>query len=302
MSGGPAKRDRRDLAGGLSVAVASVLFGGVVILGKSMPPSLPVPSILAVRFGIAAVTLAFILVVRRQGLRPARGEMWRLLLLGAAGYAVESSFFFSALGRGSAAAVTLLFFTYPALVAVFSALLGRGLPGWLVLGALVAAVAGAGLVATSGSGLDITAGGIGFALASAFTFSLYLLGVEALVTRTPPLAAAMWVSGSASAALVVYALAGGADRFPEGGGEWVRVAAMGLLTAGAFVLLFRGLRRVGAVRTAIIAALEPVATALMAVTILGDTLRPGVLLGGALILAGTVAASVARGGIEPEIP
>jgi drug/metabolite transporter (DMT)-like permease len=302
MSAGSAKDGRHDLAGGLFVAVASVLFGGVVILGKSLPRSLPVPSILAVRFGIAALTLACILALRRQTLRPAPGEVWRTVLLGAAGYAVESSFFFFALARGSAAAVTLLFFTYPALVAVFSALLGKGLPGWLVVGALVAAVAGAGLVATSGSGLDISAAGIGFALASAFTFSLYLLGVEALVTRTPPLAAAMWVSGSASAALAIFALAGGADRFPEGAGEWIRVAAMGLLTAGAFVLLFLGLRRVGAVRTAIIAAMEPVATALMAVWILGDTLRPGVLLGGALILVGTVAASVARGGIEPEIP
>ena len=37
------------------------------------------------------------------------------------------------------------------------------------------------------------------------------------------------------------------------------MTAMGVLTAGAFLLLFLGLRRVGAIRAAIIAALEPVA-------------------------------------------
>jgi drug/metabolite transporter (DMT)-like permease len=284
----------RDLLGGGFIALAAVLFGGVVVLGKTLPGDLPVASMLAVRFGVAALVLAAVLVARRQPVRPARGEGVRLGLLGAVGYAVESAFFFLALARGSASAVTLLFFTYPVWVAVLSAVLGMGLPGWLVGGSLLAAVAGAALVITSGGGLDITVVGIGFALASAVTFSFYLLGAEALVSRTSSLASAMWVSASASVALAAYSAAGGAERFPQGGEEWLRVSSMGLLTAAAFFCLFVGLRRVGAVRTAVIAALEPVATSVMAVTILGEALRPGVALGGVLILAAAVAASLAR--------
>jgi drug/metabolite transporter (DMT)-like permease len=291
---------RGDLLGGLSIALAAVLFGGVVILGKTLPPDLPVPSMLAVRFGIAAVLLIVIQLIRRQPLRPGRGEWWRLALLGAAGYAVEAAFFFSALARGSASAVTLLFFTYPVWVALLSAILGFGLPGWLVAGSLVAAVAGAGLVVASGGGLDISAAGIGFALASAFTYSFYLLGADTLVRHTVPIVSAMWVSAAASVALAIYSLAGGADRFPEGGDEWLRVVGLGVLTAAAFAFLFLGLRRIGALRTAIIAALEPVATSVMAVAILGEPLRAGVALGGALILAGAVAATLARGSPRPE--
>jgi drug/metabolite transporter (DMT)-like permease len=255
---------------------------------------------LAVRFGIAAVLLVLIQLVRRQPLRPGRREWWRLALLGAAGYAVEAAFFFSALGRGSASAVTLLFFTYPVWVALLSAILGFGLPGWLVAGSLVAAVAGAGMVVASGGGLDISAPGIGFALASAFTYSFYLLGADALVRDTTPIVSAMWVSGAASAGLAIFSVAGGAERFPEGADEWLRVTGLGALTAAAFAFLFLGLRRIGALRTAIIAALEPVATSAMAVAILGEPLRAGVALGGALILAGAVAATVARGRPEPE--
>jgi drug/metabolite transporter (DMT)-like permease len=272
----------------------------VVILGKTLPPDLPVASMLAVRFGIAGVALALMLAVRRESLRPARGEGWRLAVLGSAGYAVEATFFFLALGRGSASAVTLLFFTYPVMVAALSALFGMGVPGWLVGGSLVSAVAGAAMVIASGGGLDISASGIAFALASAFTFSFYLLGADALVSHTSPLVSAMWVSAAASVALGLYSLAGGVERFPEGVDEWLRVTAMGLLTAGAFVLLFLGLRRVGAVRTAIIAALEPVVASLMATTILHEPLRPGVALGGVLILAGAVAATLARGRQVPE--
>jgi drug/metabolite transporter (DMT)-like permease len=289
----------RDPVGGAFIAIAAVLFGGVVILGKTLPEGLPVVSMLAVRFAVAALALALILALRRQALRAARGEGRRLVLLGAAGYAVEATFFFLALDRGTAAAVTLLFFTYPVLVAALSAILGMGLPGWLVGGSLFAAVCGAGLVVASGGGVDISAAGIGFALASALTFSFYLLGADALVSRTSPLASAMWVSASASAALAIYAVVGGAERFPQGLDEWLRTSAMGLLTAAAFVLLFLGLRRVGAIRTAIIAALEPVATSVMAVTILGEAFRPGVGIGGALILAAAVAASLARRRPQP---
>jgi drug/metabolite transporter (DMT)-like permease len=164
----------------------------------------------------------------------------------------------------------------------------------LLTGSLVAAVAGAGLVVTSSGGLAVTAAGVGFALAAALTFSLYLIGADVVLKRTPPLVASMWVSGSASVALAVVAVAGGGGRLPHGLREWGAVLGMGAFTAGAFTSLFVGLRRLGAVRTSIVAALEPVAASVMAFLILGEPLRPGTVLGGVLILAGAVAATLAR--------
>jgi drug/metabolite transporter (DMT)-like permease len=292
---------RRDALGGAFVAIGALFFGGVVILGKIVERrGIPVTSMLAVRFGVAALLLATVLAASRQRLRPARGEWWWLVAFGALGYAVESALFFLALGRGTAAAVTLLFFTYPVLVAVLSAALGMGVPGWLVGGALASAVAGAALVVTSSGGLDITGAGIGFALAAAATFSLYLIGVEGLVRRTPSLASAMWVSAAASAALAAFAGASGDARLPDSGTEWALVSGMGVLTAVAFFCLFLGLRRLGAVRTSIVAALEPVSTSVLALLILREPLSAGVIGGGSLILAGAVAASLARQVPEPQ--
>jgi drug/metabolite transporter (DMT)-like permease len=287
-------RDAPDALGALFVAASSTLFGGVVIVGKVVTArGLPVASLLWVRFAVVALLLAAIVVGIGQSLRAAPGEGWRLVALGSAGYAVEAGFFFLALGRGSASAVTLLFFTYPVWVALFSAMAGRGLPGRLVGGSLVAAVAGAALVVASSGGLDITPAGVVFALASAVTFALYILGADLAVRRTSSLASAMWVGGSAAVATGMVAAVMG-SRLPRGGPEWWGVVGMGALTAAAFVLLFLGLRRVGAVRTSIIAAMEPVTTALMAAVLLGERLRPGVIGGGALILAAAITASVAR--------
>ena len=297
-SGGAGSRDPWS---GLVVATAAVLFGCVVILGKLVGRrGLPVTSMLAVRFAVAAAVLAVVLAATRRRLRAAPGEGRRLALLGAVGYALESALFFLALRRGTAAAVTLLFFTYPVWVAVLSAVLGMGMPGWLVGGALVAAVAGAGLVVASSGGLDITAAGIGFALAAAVTFSGYLVGADLWLKRTSSLAAAMWVSASAAAALAASAVASGDGRLPTGGTEWLLVAGMGILTAAAFFCLFLGLRRLGAVRSSIIAALEPVSTAVLALLILDEGLSGGVVAGGALIVTGAVAASIARKRPEPQ--
>ena len=295
-----AAEGRRDVAGGLLTAAAALVFGTIVTIGRSEGVrDVPVSALLGIRFATAAAVLAVVLGVARQPVRPLRGEWWRLVLLGALGYGVEAAFFFLALGRGTAATVTLLFYTYPVWVAVLSAVFGMGLPGILVGGALAAAVVGSGVVVASSGGLDITTLGILFALASAVTISFFLIGLETLVRRTSPLASSMWIALAASAGQAAFSLTTGV-RLPAWPAELVPILAMGGLTAAAFSLLFLGVRRLGAVRAAIISSLEPVAAAVLALVFLGETLRPGVLFGGLLILGGAIAASLARGVPEPE--
>ncbi len=296
MAGG-----RRDLTGGLLTALAAVIFGAIVTVGRSQAlRDVPVSALLAVRFGTAVATLAVILALARQSVRPAPGEGRRLLLLGAIGYGVESAFFFLALTRGTAATVTLLFYTYPVWVALLALVLRMGPPGRLVLGALAAAVLGAAVVVASSGGLDITGPGIVFALASAATISFFLIGLEALIRETRSLASSLWIAMAAGAAHATFAVGSGTGRWPEWPDEWVPLLSMGVLTSGAFSLLFLGVRRLGAVRSSIIASLEPVAAALLAFAFLGEALRLGVLAGGFLILGGAVAASTARGVPDPE--
>jgi drug/metabolite transporter (DMT)-like permease len=286
---------RRDPVGGVIVGFAALLFGSVVVIGRSEPiQAMPVPTLLAVRFGIAAAALALVVVATRRSLRAAPGEGGRLFFLGAVLYALESALFFLALERGTAATVTLLFYTYPVLVALLSATTGGGLPGWVVGGSLMAAVAGTIIVVASSGGLDISVAGIGFALGSALTFSVYLVGADRLIRRTPPLATAMWVSLSASLGLAAAAVVTEVAALPATAAR-VPVAGMGVLTAGAFFFLFLGLRRVGAVRSSVIASLEPVAAAVLAAIFVDEPIRAGVFAGGVLILAGAIAATVARG-------
>lgn len=290
-----------EAVGALGATGAAVLFGGVVVLGTlAGRRGLPVAPMLAFRFGVAAVLLALLLAALRRPLRPAPGEGVGLVALGGVGYAAEAGLFFFALRHGTAAAVSLLFFTYPVWVTVISALAGRGAPGGLVAGSLVAAVAGAALVVASSGGLDVTTLGIVLALAASVTYAAYLVAVDALFERSGTLAAALWVSVGASLGLGAFALLTGSATAPSGGTEWLLVAGMGLFTSGAFFGLLLGLRRLGAVRASIVAAMEPVATAALAVAFLDEPLRAVTAVGGVLIVGAAVAASVARPGPPAE--
>jgi len=79
---------------------------------------------------------------------------------------------------------------------------------------------------------------------------------------------------------------------------------MALATSGAFAFLLEGLQRIGAVRTAIVSALEPFFAAVFGTVFLAEPLGWGVAVGGLLIVAGAIAAALARATpvIEPPLP
>jgi drug/metabolite transporter (DMT)-like permease len=300
MSEDLAARDTRrattrggELAGaGFTVAMA-VLFSGVVIFGKAILDGHLPFVILSVRFAGTAVVLGLLARATGRALAPEPGERLGLVLAGIFGYGTESALYFSALNHGSAAAVTLLFYTYPVIVMLVSIAIERRAPAGLLIVALGLAVAGSAIVVVGGSGVDIEPVGIVLSLACATAYSGYLMGTDRVLKRTNPMTAGLWLAGSAAVANVAYALAFRATDLPAAG-QWWQLTGMALFTAGAFVCMLAGLQRIGAVRNAIIGVLEPLSVALLAWAFLSEPLSAPVAIGGTLILGGAVCATLVR--------
>ena len=104
----------------------------------------------------------------------------------------------------------------------------------------------------------------------------------------------------ASLGLFSFAAATGRYTSPQMGTDAWAILAMGLASAGAFVCLLGALQRIGAVRTAIVSATEPLSAAFLGWVFLDESVSLGTAIGGALILAGAVAASLARPSTEQE--
>jgi drug/metabolite transporter (DMT)-like permease len=290
-----AARRRTDLVGGGLAALGALLFGVVVVLGKRVVEGPMTPeSMLAFRFGVAAIVLFGALLILRRPLLAVKQERTGLALLAMFGYAVEATLFFTAIQHGTVAAVTLLFYLYPVIVTLAAWLVGRGTPAMPTIVALALAVAGAAIVVASGAGLTIEVPGVAFALAAAFTFTAYLIGTDIVLRRTSPLTSATWVSAGASVGLFLFSAASGRLTVPADAADVWSILAMGVATAGAFVCLMGALQMIGAVRTSIVSAAEPLAAALLGFAFLGETVGAWTAFGGVLILAAAVIASLAR--------
>lgn len=286
------RRSRRSTPADSTVGIVLALIGAfsygvTIVINRTLAErGFGSEATLSIRFGVGAAVLFALLAVLRRPFLPPPSERWRPLLLGAIGYAVESALFYRGLERGSAAAVALLFYSYPAMVTVGELGLGRTRPSARLVGALVLSLAGAALIVLAGEDVAISQTGIAFALAAAASFAIYLLVSSRVVRETEPLVSGAWVSLGAALSLTTQGLFAGTLRDP--GGSLGLMLLNGLATASAFSLLFAALRLIGASRTAVVMTFEAMSAVALGWLLLDEPLTAIQLLGGAAIVAAIV--------------
>jgi drug/metabolite transporter (DMT)-like permease len=280
-------------------------FGAMAIFGKlAYSEGATVGTLLAVRFVLAAALFWTLLLaggavheVRALG----RRDIGVGLALGGCGYALQAGCYFGALEHIDASLLSLLLYTFPAIVAVAAIALGRE---WLdrrrlaalglALGGLVLVVAGAGTGA-----LDPLGAALG--LGAAVVYSTYILVSEGVVGRMRPRVLTALVCTGAAAPLVVGSALLGELRPAEltlAGLGWLGCLAV-VSTVVAISLFFAGLERVGPTTASILATVEPLVTVLLAFLVFGETLGGVQLGGGALVLAAVLVLQARRR--RPEI-
>jgi drug/metabolite transporter (DMT)-like permease len=273
-----------------------------VVIGRTLAKDgFDAPTVLGVRFTVAGLVVVAALAVLRRPLLPVPGERWAAFLLGAIGYTIESTFFYMGLERGTAGAVALLFYAYPAIVALTEIALRRAPPAPATFAALTLSAGGTVLVVTAGGRVTISAAGAAYALIAAACFAVYLLVSHRVMRRSDSLTTAGWVALGAGLSLLARALV--TADFQAPGDDLPAMLANGAATAVAFTCMFAALRRLGAGPTAIVLTLEAVFSVVLAGLFLDETLRGLQLLGGVAILAATAIVGLQRrpAGDEPPV-
>jgi drug/metabolite transporter (DMT)-like permease len=247
-------------------------------------------TLLLLRFTIAGALLWLLVLVRRAPLPHGR-TLVGLALMGGVGYVGQSLAYFTALTMTSAALLALLLYLYPILVALLAAALLKvplTRPRQISLGI---AVLGAALTVGpvgGGSGLGIALG-----VTAALVYACYILAATRVVRPIEALSSSAVITTSAALVFLVLTVVRG-SALPLTWSGWAAVLAMAVVSTVVAVLTFlAGLARLGPTDTATVSTLEPVVTLGLAATLLGETLAPLQLVGGACILAGVV--RLARG-------
>lgn len=298
-----ASRPSRAYLGIALVLAAGVGFGLQNVLAKiAFAGGADAATVLAVRFAVAA---AVVLALRR-GTRPPRhidrppilGARRRLgiVLLGLL-FVGSALFAYLALERLPASTTTLVVFTYPALVVVWSRLLfAEPITGRRLL-ALALALGGCALAVgpstSAGAGLGLETAGLLLAAASALTNSWYatLAGPIGRGLSGITIAAGSLPITAACFALGLIAVGGPSAAIDRAG--WLACLAIGLLAGASITAFLAGLPLIGPSRAAIVSSSEPAASVALGALLLGERLTITALLGGCAVLAAV--ALLARG-------
>lgn len=266
-------------------------FGAMGIFGKlAYDDGSNVATLLAVRFVLAAGVFWLLVVVTGAAgdLRELeRRDLGIALALGAGGYALQAGCYFAALERIDASLLSLLLYTFPAMVAVAAVSLGRDRMTRRRLSALGLSLGGLVLV-LSGSpagGLDPVGAALG--IGAALTYTTYILVSDGIAGRVrPQVLAALVCTGAAMSLTVGAALLGQLHPGDLTLAGWGWLGGIALVsTVAAVSLFFAGLRRVGPTSASILATVEPVVTVVLAFLVFSERLGPVQLAGGALVLA-----------------
>jgi drug/metabolite transporter (DMT)-like permease len=263
----------------------------MAVLGKlAYDEGATVGTLLSVRFGLAAALFWALVLASGAAheIRALRGrDIATALALGAVGYALQAGCFFAALARVDASLLSLLLYTFPAMVAVAAIVLGRERADVRRLAALGLASCGLVLVLASAEAGALDALGAALALGAAVTYTTYILVSEGVAGRIrPSLLSALVCTGAAVSLTLGSALFGDlrpGEVSPAGWGWLAGIAVVS--TVAAVSLFFAGLKRVGPTTASVLSTVEPVVTVVLAFIVFGELLGALQLIGGALVIA-----------------
>lgn len=263
-------------------------------------------TILAWRFGLAAVVAALLCLATRRRWRMSRQTLMRVAVVGLAMNAVQFGLMYVAFELGLSATLGSLYHALsPVLTVVLAAmLLGERIGRWQVVG-FITGVAGVLVVLAP----DVeSAGGLGAVALGALSMlglSLGTLGQRWIGAAPDPLwSATVQFAVSAPPLFVLGWLVEGAWPVEDGHQAWVALAWLAVINSIVGLVLLGALVRAGGAGAAgSLFFLAPPVTAVMAWVVLGETLGPRELVGLVVAVVGVGVATRRRAApAAPRVP
>jgi drug/metabolite transporter (DMT)-like permease len=282
------------VAADLALLGVAAGWGLTFPFAKTVQQSIPTFTYLALRFGAASVVLIAIAMFRRTSMAP---RAW--IVAAGVGVVLFLGFAFQALGIRLTTASRAGFITglSVAMVPVISSLWSRRAPRLAVMLGVSAATIGLSLMTAGDAAVPVNVGDA-LVLACAVCFALHIVFVGRLAAAWD---AVSFATVQVVAVAVLSVLAALLTERPAAALAAAPAFALGMIaymtfvgTVAALLVQVWAQRFTTPTHTGLMFAFEPVAAALAAVALLGETLAGRPAVGAALIVSGIVIAELAR--------
>lgn len=278
----------------ISLVVTMLFWGGTFVAGRALAGSVVPANAAFLRFAIATVALAVLtrLIEGRISIVPRR-HLISLLLLGMTGVFGYNMLFFTGLQYIEAGRASLIIALNPLAITVAAVLfLGERLSK-KQFGGLLVSLVGALFVISNGHPAIIFSGGFGFGEAAILgcvgSWAAYSLIGRQVLQSISPLVAVFYSSLIGTILLFFVTLVKGttSNILNYSTVDWISLSFLGLLgTAVGFSLYYQSIRKIGASRSSVFINLVPLFSIILSWPILGESIKPSVLVGGGILLVG----------------
>ncbi|RON54351.1 DMT family transporter [Pseudomonas frederiksbergensis] len=281
----------------LKLAAVTMIWGGTFVAGRFLADSLSPLFAASLRFLLASLALLlFVALARVTLVRPSLRQWLQLALLGFFGIFFYNLCFFYGLHYINASRASLIVALNPAVIGLASWLLFKERLSRTKVAGIAICIAGAGLVIVSRNPQLLAANAdawigdllifgcvLSWGVYSLFSKELnQTLGPVQTVTYSILLGTAMlWLTSAVRGELSVEAL------LSLGPQQWMSLMYLGVLgSALAYIGYYDGIRKIGATRSGVFIALNPLTAVILGALLLGEQLTLAMCLGGGLILTG----------------
>ena len=244
---------------------AAVLFGLVPSFLKFlMLNNVSQPVCIIVPNGISLALCGILSWARGRSCLTQQGNVWLLLLSGALGIGITPLLLTGAYQLIPIGRAIVLHFLYPTVVTLLSILFFKKKASPSVFCAAFLSFTGVAFLSLDSGALSGgTFAGVLLALASAFSYALFILGSERLQRNCDSTLTALFFMNLGSLLTgLIWALCGHSLAFPASARLWLVSIGHGLVEMAGYFLLSQGIRSVGAVTASFATLLEPLTAVL----------------------------------------
>jgi drug/metabolite transporter (DMT)-like permease len=281
----------------LTLAAVTMIWGGTFVAGRFLAGSLSPLFAASLRFLLASVALlGFLWIARIPLARPTPRQWLQLMLLGFFGIFFYNLCFFYGLQYINASRASLIVALNPAVIGLASWLLFKERLGWVKVAGIAICIAGAVLVIVSRNPQLLAAkpdAWIGdlLILGCVMSWGVYSLFSRGLNQSIGPLqtvtfsvligSGMLWALATMRGEVSWIALVG-LDT-----SQWLSLIYLGVLgSALAYIGYYDGIRKIGATRSGVFIALNPLTAVVLGALLLGEQLTLSMCLDGGLVLVG----------------
>ncbi|MCM2294355.1 DMT family transporter [Allorhizobium sp. BGMRC 0089] len=283
----------------LKLSLVAVIWGGTFVAGRNISPDTPPLLSASLRFILASFVLSgFLLVSGRLFLRLNAVQFMKIVGLGFCGIFSYNLFFFYGLHFVTASRASLIVALNPAAMAIASFLIYRESLSPVKIAGIALCLAGAMIVILSKNPQALSSSSGNWAgdtliFGCVLSWVSYSVFGRDIIRQIGPLHTVAYSIWAGAVMLTLTAILGGQltvhtlAALPFG--DLACLLYLGAVgSAVAYVWYYEAIGKIGATRSGVFIALNPLTAVLLGAALLKETLTFSMLIGGALVIVGIV--------------